>query len=91
MVKLSKNTIDLLKDDIVNILYEHSLKPLFTNKIAEAIRRDKEFTKKLLLDLKDIGLVEELRLNNRKREYLLRKKWRISLKVIKGYDEINKK
>ncbi len=91
MVKLSKNTIDLLKDDIVNILYEHSLKPLFTNEIAEAIRRDKEFTKKLLLDLKNIGLVEELRLNNRKREYLLRKKWRISLNVIKDYEVLNKK
>lgn len=89
MVKLSQNTINLLKDDIVNILYENSLKPLFTNEVAFIMRRDNEFTKKLLMELKNLGIVEEIKFNTRKRNYLLRKKWRISNNVLKKYEEMN--
>lgn len=86
MSRLSQNIINLLKDDIVNILYENSLKPLFTNEIAVIIRRDNEFTKRLLIELKNLGIIEDIKINNRKRSYLLRKKWRISNNVLKNYE-----
>lgn len=87
MVRLAKKTVDLLKDDIVNILYENPLKPLFANEIAVSLRRDNEFTKKLLLELKDLGIVEEIKLNRRKKPYLLRKRWRISKEALKGLEK----
>ena len=87
MVRLAKRTVDLLKDDIVNILYESSLKPLFTNEIALLLRRDNEFTKKLLLELKLLGVVEEIKMNRRKKQYLLRKRWRISKEALKGLEK----
>ena len=87
MVRLAKRTVDLLKDDIVNILYESSLKPLFTNEIALLLRRDNEFTKKLLLELKLLGVVEEIKMNRCKKQYLLRKRWRISKEALKGLEK----
>ena len=83
MVKLSKKLVELLKDDIANVLYENALKPMFANEIAVAIRRDNEFTKKLLFELKELGVVEEVNLNKRKKCYLIRKKWRIKGEVLK--------
>ena len=42
MVKLSDETIKLLKDDLVSILYENQLKSLFTLELSKELRRDKE-------------------------------------------------
>jgi len=89
MVKLSKKTIKFLKDDIVSILYDQPLKPLFTNEIATELRRDNEFTKKLLLELKKEGLVEPLKKNNQGQPYIARTKWRIPQKVLKAYKNQN--
>ena len=84
MVKLSKKTINLLKDDIVTVLYENPLKPMFTNEIAVALRRDNEFTKSLLLELREIGIITNIKMNKRKKEYLIRKKWVINHNILKG-------
>lgn len=89
MVKLSEKTIQLLKDDIMSILYENPLKAMFTNEIAVELRRNNEFTKKLLLELKKKGLVEEVNKNKRGQEYLRNKKWRIPSRVLKVFDESN--
>lgn len=90
MVKISKRNIDLLKDDIAGILYENQLKPLFTNEVALILRRDKEFVKRLLLELSKNGIIEEVKMNKRKKSYLLRKKWRIMPNVLKKYEEMSK-
>jgi len=87
MVRLSNKTIKLLKDDIVSILYENSLKSMFTNEIATELRRNNEFTKKLLLDLKKDGLVEEVGKNKKGQTYLRNKKWRIPSKVLKAFEK----
>ena len=89
MVKLSKKTVDLLKDDVVSILYENSLKPLFTNEIAVLLRRDKGFVKMLLLELKELGVVENVGMNKRKKSYLLRQRWMIMPSVLKRFEERN--
>ncbi len=52
MVKLSDKTIELLKEDILSILNENPLKSRFTKEISLELRRDKEFTLKLLLEMK---------------------------------------
>jgi len=85
MVKLSKKTTGLLRDDIISVLYSNSLRPLFTNEIATELRRDNEFVKKLLLDLKKEGLVELVQKNNKGQNYLTHQKWRIPPKVLAAY------
>lgn len=83
MVKLSQKTMVLLKNDLMAILYENQLRPLFTNQIATELRRDNEFTKRLLLKLKKEGLVQEIRKNKRGQTYLSHIKWGIPSQVIK--------
>jgi len=87
MVRLSKKTIQLLKDDIISILYDRSLEALFTNEIAREIRRDNEFTKKLLLELKKESLIEQVKKNKKGQEYLTHTKWRIPFKVLKAFND----
>ncbi len=86
MVKLSEKTIQFLKDDIISILYDKSLVARFTNEIALELRRDNEFTKKLLLELKKDGFIEEVKKNKKGQKYLARTKWRIQPKILKAYE-----
>ena len=86
MVRLSKKTIRFLKDDIISILYDKPLIARFTNEIALELRRDNEFTKKLLLELKKEGFVEEINKNKKGQNYLARTKWRIPPKILKAYE-----
>ena len=87
MSKISFNTINLLKDDIISILYENNLKPLLTIEIAKELRRDKEFTKKLLLELKEKGILNEIKKNNKGKDYIKRSKWLIKPDIINTYNE----
>jgi len=88
MSKISFNTINLLKDDIISILYENNLKPIFTIEIAKELRRDKEFTKKLLLELKQKGILNEIKKNNKGKDYIKRSKWLIKPNIINKYNEL---
>lgn len=74
MVRLSDKTTTLLKNDILAILYESSLKPMYTSHIATELRRDNEFVLKLLLELKKEKLVKEVK-KGKRGDYLARKKW----------------
>ena len=85
MSKISFNTINLLKDDIISILYENNLKPLLTIEIAKELRRDKEFTKKLLLELKEKGILNEIKKNNKGKEYIKRRRWLIKPEIINEF------
>jgi len=86
MVKLSGKTVGLLKEDIMSILYEKPLVAMSTYEISVELRRNNEFTKKLLLILKDDGLVEDVGKSNSGREFLRNKKWRIPGKVLKAFE-----
>jgi len=85
MVRLSDKIIGLIKDDVVSILY-NSHQALFANEIALEVRRDKEFVKKLLLELKELGLVEEIKKNSRGHEYKKRRRWRLRPNVVDAYE-----
>ena len=84
MVKLSEETMRLLKEDILGILNENPLKSRFTKEIAKELRRDKEFTLNLLLEMKGLGWIEEIR---SKGTGSVRKKWRISDGLVKVWRE----
>jgi len=86
MVALSKNTTGLIKDDIVSILYD-SPRAMFANEIATELRRDKEFIKRLLLELKEKAIVEEINKGMSGREYKERKRWKIREAVRKAFEE----
>ena len=85
MVKLSDKMISLIKDDIVSVLY-NSPQALFATEIAVEVRRDKEFVKKLLLELKQMGLVELIRKNHKGINYKERKRWRLKPSIVKAYE-----
>ena len=85
MVKLSNKTITLLKDDIISILYENNLKPLLTKEIALELRRDKEFTKALLNELKQQNILTEIKKNNKGKQYIKRSRWIINQEVLKKF------
>jgi len=85
MSKISDKTKILLKNDIMSILHEASLRSMYTFHIAQELRRDNEFTLKLLLELKKQKLVEEIK-KGKHGEYLARRKWRIPPKVRERID-----
>ena len=84
MVKLSPKTLNLLKDDIISILYENQLKPLLTKEVANELRRDKEFTKTLLNELKQQDILAEVKKNNKGKNYIKRIRWIIKPELIKN-------
>ena len=88
MVKLSEKTTKLLKDDILSILYEKPLEAMYTNQIAIELRRDKEFVKSLLLEMKKEGHVDEISKNKRGHSYQTRKRWRISKRLLEQFNQI---
>lgn len=85
MVKLSLKTISLLKDDIISIIYENQLNPLLTIEIAKELRRDKEFTRVLLEELKKQDILIEIKKNNKGKDYIKRSRWAIKPEVINTF------
>jgi len=59
-------------------LYSISPRSLFTLYIAKEIARDEEFTKNLLLELKDKKMVVEIKKNPKGIQYLKRSRWKMS-------------
>jgi len=90
MVRLSNQLINLIKEDIISHLYNNQLRSYFTNEIAKEIRRDNEYTLKLLSELQQQGLVEQIKKNKQGKQYLARIKWRIPNHVIKAYEQRNR-
>jgi len=84
MVRLSEETVKLLKEDILSILNENPSRSRFTKEIAKELRRDKEFTLKLLLEMKELNWVEEAYGKNARGN---RKRWRISKELLKAWNE----
>ena len=85
MVKLSLKILNLLKDDIISILYENNLNPLLTIEISNELRRDKEFTRRLLNELKEQGIITEIKKNNKGKNYIKRSKWAINKEVLNKF------
>lgn len=72
-----------LKEEILAILNDNPLKARFTNEIAKELIRDKEFTLRLLIEMRDDGHLKEIKVS--KGKYKVRRKWRISDVILREW------
>ena len=84
-MKISKIKEEKISEQILAFLFSNSPKPLFTSHIAIELARDEEFIKRLLLDLKNKKLVEEVTKNPKGETYVIRKRWKLSDGAYKAY------
>ena len=87
MPRLSENKKNKISEHILSILYDTFPKPLFTSQIASEIARDEEFTKKLLLELKNKHLISLIDKNSNGIKYIKRSRWLISNRVQEAYSK----
>ena len=86
-MKISQEKKNKISEQILAYLYSQFPKPLFTSHIALEMARDEEFTKKLLLILKQKGFVVEIKKNPQGKEYIRRTRWKLSNKVYNYYKQ----
>ncbi len=86
-MKISDKKKEKISEQILAYLFSINPKPEFTNKIAQEIIRDEEFTKKLLIQLKNKDLLVEIKKNPQGIPYLKRSRWKLSPKVYKIYSQ----
>lgn len=84
-MKISNQKREKISEQILALLYSLFPKAIFTYHIAREIARDEEFTKKLLLILKDKDLIIEVKKNAKGMSYLKRSRWRLSNLVYEAY------
>jgi len=85
MPKISKEKIDKIKEHILHHLFEISPQSKFTSDIAKEIARDEEFTKSLMLALKEKKLVSEINKNPNGADYTKRQRWSLSSEAYSAY------
>lgn len=88
-MRLSKDKLDKIKEEILSTLFRNSPKAMFSSEIAESIIRDDEFTKKLLLELEEKKLVVRVGKNNNGIDYIRRLRWRLTSPAYQAYDQLN--
>jgi len=84
-MKISEKKREKISEQIISLLYSIIPKSLFTIEIAREIARDEEFTKELLLNLKQKNIIVEIKKNPKGIPYLRRSRWRLSDKVYNFY------
>jgi ABC-type phosphate transport system substrate-binding protein len=87
-MRISKEKKEKISEQILSYLFSISPKSEFTIKIAQELARDEEFTKKLLIDLKNKGLITEIKKNPEGIIYLKRSRWKISDKAYLQYKKL---
>jgi hypothetical protein len=80
-MKISIKKQEKILSQIIDLLYINYPKPLFTSFIAQEIARDEEFIKKLLFQLKEKKLIDEIKKNSEGIDYLRRSRWKLSNKT----------
>ncbi len=83
-MKIFKEKRGKISEQILAVLYS-SLKPLFTSQISQEIARDEEFTKKLLLEMKEQNFIIEIKKNPLGKIYLKRARWKLNNKIYEAY------
>ncbi len=84
-MQISQEKKNKISEQILNLLYSVSPKPMFTAHIAREIARDEEFTKKLLKDLKTKKLVVAITKNPEGVQYKIRIRWKLSDAAYEAY------
>lgn len=86
-MKISDKKREKISEQILAYLFSINPKPEFTNKIAQEIIRDEEFTKKLLQDLRKKDFIIEVKKNPKGTPYIKRSRWKLNPKVYKIYSQ----
>jgi hypothetical protein len=89
-MKISKEKIQKIKENILAVLYSRSPQAVFTADVASEIARDEEFVKKMMLEMEKDKLVFAVKKNNQGLAYIRRIRWRLSNKIFEAYDKISK-
>ncbi|MBU1051763.1 MAG: hypothetical protein KJ718_04365 [Nanoarchaeota archaeon] len=87
MPPISQTKKDKISEQILHHLFSVSPQPKFTAEIAREIARDEEFTKALLNELKIKNLIVKVAKNSIGREYVRRRRWRLSNTAFEAYSK----
>ena len=85
MPRISQQKKDKISEQIIHHLFSTSPEAVFTSNISKEIARDEEFIKSLLFNLKQKGLVTEIKKNQKGVEYTKRQRWRLSNQAYEVY------
>ena len=85
MPRISQAKKDKISEQIIHHLFSTSPEAVFTSHISKEIARDEEFIKSLLLNLKQKGLVTEIKKSQKGLEYSKRQRWRLSNQAYEAY------
>lgn len=84
-MKISKNKIEKIFEQILALLYSNNFRPLFISEIAKEIARDEEFVKRLILELRDKKLILKINKNPKGIPYIKRARWKLTDKTYETY------
>ncbi len=84
-MRISDKKKQKIYEQILIFLYSTNPRPMFTSHIANEIARDEEFIKKLLVELKNKKLVDEIKKNPQGKDYIRRSRWKLSLNTYNFY------
>lgn len=87
-MKISDIKKQKISEQILAYLYSISPKATFTAHVSREIARDEEFTKHLLLELKNKNLVIEIKKNPKGVVYKKRSRWKLSDIAYEAYKNI---
>ncbi len=87
MPRISQQKKDKISEQILHHLFTVSPESKFTSDIAMEIARDEEFTKSILLQLKEKFLVNEIKKNPQGLDYLRRQRWALSSQAFDIYSK----
>lgn len=86
-MRLSKEKREKISEQILSLLYHSFPKSLFTAEIAKEIARDEEFTKSILLELKDKNLLQAIKKNEKGLNFIRRIRWQLTPEAYKIYQQ----
>ncbi|NCN51757.1 hypothetical protein GW931_01980 [archaeon] len=89
-MKISKEKREKISEQILFYLFRENPRPIFTSYVAKEIARDEEFTKKMLMELKEKGLLLEISKNKEGIKYKLRLRWKLSPSAYEVYSKKQK-
>ncbi len=85
MPPLSQQKKDKITEQILHHLFTVSPQAIFTVHISKEIARDEEFTLALLKELKHRQIIVEVTKNASGKDYLKRRRWRLSNEAYEAY------
>jgi len=87
-MRISRQKQEKIKEAILQLLFHTSPRALFTADIARELARDEEFTKRLLQELREKGLVVSVNMSADGKLYNRRLRWRLSSAAYDAYKKL---